>query len=130
MIATGRWGARLGPAALVAVLALAACSRSSIVGNWSGRDESGASVVYSFASDGTGYRMVGGAREELTYEMSVGYPNLLRVTIGQPGSAQTREGLVELRSEGVMRLELGPPGGARPEQLTARALELRRPATR
>jgi hypothetical protein len=130
MTATRAWKRTLGPTALVAGLVVAGCGRTSIVGSWSGRDESGASVVYSFARDGSGYRMVGGEREPLTYAMTAGYPNLLRITVGAPESARTQKGLVEIRSEGVMRLDLGAPGGPAPEQLTAEALELRRPATR
>jgi hypothetical protein len=120
----------IGPTALIAVLGLVGCSRPSIVGSWTGRDEDGASVLYSFARDGTGYRVIGGTQESLTYEMTAGYPNLLRITVGAPGGGETRQGLVEIEAEGRMRLELGPPGGPPPAQLTERALELRKPATR
>ena len=116
--------------AVAALLGLVGCARSSIVGSWSGRDEEGAVVVYSFARDGTGYRVTAGTQETLTYEMTEGYPNLLGITVGAPGGSETREGLVEIRPGGRMRLELGEPGGPRPAQLTDQALELSKPATR
>lgn len=121
----------LGSAALaVALSALSGCDRPDLVGTWVGREERGAEEVYSFLPGGTGWYSVAGNRQPLTYHLRAGYPNLIEVVIGDSGRAELRRGLLQVSWDGRMRLQLGPPGGPPPEQLSSQALVLSQPATR
>jgi hypothetical protein len=119
-----------GPPVMLILLALAGCEHQSIVGTWTGQDEQNRPVTYAFAPNGTGQRIVDGLREELTYELSIGYPNLIRLTVGSKAVTDVRQGLVQITRNDEMRLELGAPGGPAPRQLSPSALILRRPPTR
>jgi hypothetical protein len=130
MTATALCRSLLCPAALMSLLVVVGCGRPSIEGTWMGRDEQGAAVVYSFGPSGAGSRAVGATREALTYQVRRGYPDLIEITIAGTGSPQTIRGLVQLFWDGRMNLELSPPGGQAPSQLSSKALELSRPATK
>jgi hypothetical protein len=130
MTASAMCRSLIRPAALVALLALTACARPTLVGTWVGRDEQGVSVVYSFHPDGTGSRTGDGGQVPLRYELREGYPNLIEIEVGSPTASQVRRGLVRIHWDGRMRMELGPAGGPAPEQLTSDALVLRQRATR
>jgi hypothetical protein len=115
----------------VAVLALAACRGPDLTGTWAGEDEQGRQVSYTFLTDGTGYRIVGGSsRESFAYELTEGYPNRLDIVLTAGGSPEVRQGLVEIASDVEIRLEFAPAGQAAPTQLSPAALSLRRPPTR
>ena len=120
----------LVPLASLALLGLVACGGTSIQGTWVGRDDGAKTVVYSFVSDGTGFHAVDSERERISYRLREGYRTLIELELGDGTPPQVRRGLMEMTGDGRMRLELGSPGGPSPQQLSARALTLRRLPTR
>jgi hypothetical protein len=128
--ARGMCGGVVGPAALLALLALAACGPARIAGEWTGRDEENEPVAYTFGPAGTGSRSIGALQEPMTYRVREGYPTLIEIVVGDAESVGIRRGIVQVLWDGRMRLELGDPDGPAPPQLSRGALVLRRPATR
>jgi hypothetical protein len=120
-----------GFASAVLLLAVAACGGSDLVGAWTGRDQTGTQITYSFLEDGTGYRIVDAeTRQTFRYLVTAGYPNLIEIELSSGEGAEVRRGLVEVVSETEIRLELAEAGMPAPTQLSPSALTLRRPPAR
>jgi hypothetical protein len=100
------------------------------VGVWTGRDDQQRPVTYSFAPDGTGYRTVGDVRQGFVYELTVGYPNLIRIEVESERAPEVSQGLVQLVGDSRLRLELREPGAPAPAQVSSSALVLQRLPTR
>jgi len=124
--------ALLGLAAVVGaiVFTVGAFGQSPLSGMWVGRDDTGAEVVYHFAPDGTGYRRTADCREDLTWSLSEGYPNELRLRLSSDGDTVDFRALVEFVSDARIRLEVGARDRPAPRRMGPAALELRRPPTR
>lgn len=136
-IRTGEWAARFG-LLLGVVLAMLAVAyvlftnerRNPLLGTWVGHDPAAGQVVYYFGPEGHGYRIVGGEMQQLRHSLDEGYPNLIRIQIANGRDSFAYNGLVELKSDSELLLELAPPGQRAPRQLTGAALEFRRAASR
>ena len=119
--------------ATVAVLVFVAVvkdARGPLIGTWIGRDSTGAVVLYHFATDGSGFRVTGGQREELRHMLIRGHPNEIDVRFVSNDDTALCQGLVEFVANGHIRLELGHRGAPAPRRLSTHALNLDRPPTR
>lgn len=116
---------------VLVLLAVMQRGQGPLAGAWVGRGVDGAVVYYDFRADGSGSRISRGTREAFRYWLIEGYPN--RIVIREPSggdNAVTYRGLVEIRSDGALRLALGSPNGPPPTRLGAGATELWRPPSR
>ncbi len=121
----------LGALSVVVLLSVMQRGQGPLVGPWVGQGADGQTVSWDFRVGGSGSRIRGDTREAFRYRLVEGYPNRIVITMPAGGDhAVTYRGLVEIGSNGTMRLDLGPAGGPPPGQLGAGAIELRRPASR